>query len=81
MPWNGTTPMDQKMQFIADYLRSELSMTELSEVYDIARKTGYRFIDRYLNDGPEGLEERSGRPDNYARHTAAHIVQAILELR
>lgn len=81
MPWNETTPMDQKMQFIADYLRGELSMTELCELYGIARKTGYKFVDRYLNQGPEGLEERSRRPENYARHTAPHIVQAILELR
>jgi putative transposase len=81
MPWNETTPMDQKMQFIADYLCGELSMTELCELYGIARKTGYKFVDRYLNDGPEGLEERSRRPENYARHTAPHIVQAILELR
>lgn len=27
MPWNEITPMDQKKQFIADYLRGELSMT------------------------------------------------------
>ena len=81
MPWNETTPMDQKMQFIADYLRGELSMTELCELYGIARKTGYKFVDRYLNAGPEGLEERSRRPENYPRHTAVHIVQAILELR
>jgi len=29
MPWNETTPMDQNTHFIADYLRAELSMTEL----------------------------------------------------
>ena len=40
MPWSETTPMDQKMQFIADYLRGELGMTELCELYGIARKTG-----------------------------------------
>jgi transposase InsO family protein len=73
--------MDQKMQFIADYLRGELSMTELCEMYGIARKTGYKFVDRYLKAGPEGLEERSRRPENYARQTPPHIVQGILELR
>ena len=40
MPWNESTPMDQKMQFIADYLRGELSMTELCETK--ARISGLR---------------------------------------
>jgi putative transposase len=81
MPWNETTPMDQKMQFIADYLRAELSMTELCALYGIARKTGHKFVDRYLKDGPEGLEERSRRPENYPNQTPEPVVQAILELR
>ena len=77
MPWNETTPMDQKMQFIADYLRGELSMTELCEMYGISRKTGYNFLDRYLSNGPEALEERSRNP-SHPNQTAEHIVQAIL---
>ncbi len=31
--------MDQKTQFIADYLRKRLSITELCELYGISRKT------------------------------------------
>ena len=66
MPWSETTPMDQKMQFIADYLRGELGMTELCELYGIARKTGYKFVERYLRAGPEALEEGSRKPLNHA---------------
>ena len=29
MPWRETSPMDQKTQFIADYLRDSLSIAEL----------------------------------------------------
>jgi putative transposase len=43
MPWSQTSPMDQKTQFIADYLRRSLSVTELCEHYDISRKTGYKW--------------------------------------
>jgi hypothetical protein len=32
MPWRQTSPMDQKIQFIADYLRRTLSITELCEL-------------------------------------------------
>ena len=38
MPWSETTPMDQKTQFIADYLRQTLDMTELCQMYGISRK-------------------------------------------
>jgi hypothetical protein len=51
--------MDQRTQFIADYLREVLSITELCALYRVTRKTGYKWIDRYLRQGPAGLEERS----------------------
>jgi putative transposase len=81
MPWSQTTPMDQKTQFIADYLRQGLSMSELCELYGISRKTGYKLIDRYLKFGPAGLEERSRRPGSHPNETPAHVVQAIVDAR
>jgi transposase len=73
--------MDQRTQFIADYLRGTLSVTELCELYGVSRKTGYKFIDRYLRQGPAGLEERSRRPHESPNRTADEIVAAILEAR
>ena len=29
MPWSEISPMDQRMRFIADYLRETLTITEL----------------------------------------------------
>jgi putative transposase len=81
MPWSQTTPMDQKTQFIADYLRQPLSMSELCELYAISRKTGYKLIDRYLQYGPQGLEERSRKPGSHPNETPAQVVQAIVEAR
>jgi transposase-like protein len=51
MPWSQLSPMDQKTQFIADYLRRSLSVTELCEHYGISRKTGYKWIERYEHGG------------------------------
>ena len=62
MSWSQTSAMDQKTQFISDYLRERLSITELCALYGISRKTGYKWIDRYLHYGPRGLEERSRTP-------------------
>jgi transposase InsO family protein len=73
--------MDQKTQFIADYLREVLSVTELCDLYGISRKTAYKVIDRYLRHGPGGLEERSRRPHTSPNHTPQEIEQALLEAR
>ena len=81
MPWSETKPMDQKTQFIADYLRQTLDMTELCGLYGISRKTGYKWIERYVEHGPQGLEDRSRRPGNSPGQTPSEIVEALLQVR
>src|SRR3990172_5323345 len=73
--------MDQKTQFIADYLCAQDSMSELCDRYGISRKAGYKFVERYLRHGPQGLDERSRRPNNNPNQTPEHVIQAIIELR
>ena len=81
MPWSETKPMDQKTQFIADYLRQTLDMTELCGLYGISRKTGYKWIERYVEHGPQGLEDRSRRPGNSPGQTPSEMVEALLQVR
>jgi putative transposase len=81
MPWRETSPMDQRTQFIADYLRDTLTIIDLCQFYGISRKTAYKWIDRYLRFGPAGLEERSRRPHHSPNETAPEIVAAFLEAR
>jgi transposase InsO family protein len=73
--------MDQRTQFIADFLRESLSITELCQLYDVSRKTGYKWIERYLRSGPAGLEERSRKPHRSPNATADEIVAGILDAR
>lgn len=73
--------MDQRTQFIADYLREVLSVSELCDLYGVSRKTAYKWIDRYLRQGPAGLEERSRRPQSSPNRTPDEVTQALLEAR
>ncbi len=77
MPWLETSPMDQRMQFIADYQRGLQSMTELADRFDISRKTAYKWIDRYEEAGPSGLTDRSRRPHQCPHATAQELVDTI----
>lgn len=81
MAWKETHPMDQKIQFMADYLRHGLSVSELSEAYGISRKTAYKWIGRYLESGPPGLEAQSRKPHSHPRKIDAEIVQALIDVR
>lgn len=81
MPWSETSPMDQKTQFIADYLRDTLSVTQLCDHYGISRKTAYKWIDRYLREGPAGLSDRSRRPASSPNTTPEALVEAIITAR
>ncbi len=73
--------MDEKLVFVADYLRGEWSMTALCEHYGISRKTGYKWLGRYRGDGPEGLVDRSRAPRRHGRSMAPSVAEAIVALR
>lgn len=81
MPWQEIKPMDQKILFIADYLRGLYSHTELCTRYGISRKTGYKWLARYQQFALEGLVERSRRPQQSPLATPYPIRKAIIELR
>jgi transposase len=63
MPWKEVNPMQQRILFIADYVRQLSNITELCAHYSISRKTGYKWIKRYEQLGADGLVEQSRRPN------------------
>ncbi len=81
MNWNTVRPMDQKVLFIADSLRMSGTFSELCERYGISRKTGYKWLKRYHEEGVEGLDDRSRRPRAHPDTTPQAIREAIIEIR
>jgi putative transposase len=73
--------MDQRLAFIAEWLRDEWTMTDLAERYRISRKTAYKWVDRYEADPAAGLADRSRAPKAHGRAMAASMRAAILALR
>lgn len=80
MPWRELKPMDEKVLFIADYLRQVSSFTGLCEHFGISRKTGYKWVERYRRAGLEGLADQSRRRQEQER-TPYVIREHILDLR
>ena len=68
--------MEQKLSFIRD-LDSGMSMTACCREHGISRTLGYRLRNRYLDDGPEGLEDRLPIPKNPANKTTVEVQNRI----
>lgn len=73
--------MDQRVAFIADWLRDEWSMTELAERYQISRKTAYKWVARYEANPTHGLSDRSRAPKVHGRARSEDIRDAVVALR
>ena len=71
--------MDQRLQFVAEYLTGLYSMTELAASYAISRRIGYYWVERYARDGH--LESRSRRPHTSPQATAPALVERIRAAR
>jgi len=81
MPWKETCQMDERLQFIARVLAGEDEMTVLCGEYRVSRKTGYKWLGRYIANGAAGLAERSHAPLQHGQAHEVAVVQAVLVLR
>ena len=81
MPWNETNPVNERLKFVAAIQRGDRTMTELCAAYGISRKTGYKILRRYEEEGPEALRDRSRAPHRHPNQTTAEIEAAILRVR
>ena len=43
--------MDERVKFIAAYLKGEIGLARLAESFGVSRRTGYKWIDRYTQGG------------------------------
>ena len=64
MAWVLKNVENQRKELVDAYIRGEASMTELCKKYDISRKIGYKWVNRYQIDGYEGLKDLSTAPKN-----------------
>ena len=69
--------MDERMRFVIR-LKDGESMASLYREFGIARKTGYKILDRYEQCGVEGLTDRARRPFRYANQLPEQVEAAIL---
>jgi transposase InsO family protein len=73
--------MDQKQEFVMLASECQISFSELCRRYNISRRTGYKWLDRYEQSGQDGLRELSRCPASNPLQTKNDMEQRIITLR
>lgn len=81
MPWKAVSIVNHREQFVRDCLARRFTVTEACQRYGISRKTGQKWLARFLASGRPGLEDQSRRPTESPMATPTKVVDAVVELR
>lgn len=81
MPWKVQPMSEMRFAFVHHVLTGGLAVAEACRRFQISRKTGYKWLERYREAPEDPLVDRSRRPARSPARTASDIAQAILDLR
>jgi transposase InsO family protein len=81
MPWKDTTTMEQKVEFICEWLSGKYTISELCRSYGVSRPSAYLLISRYEKSGIEGLLDKSTAPRDHPNKTPKEVELRILSLK
>ncbi len=81
MPWKAFSVMSLRHEFVDMSQEITVSLSELCRRFNVSRKTGYKWLKRYLEEGVQGLADRSRRPHRIRYHIPQAEEDAIVCLR
>lgn len=81
MPWDEQTRMDERVRFIGALESFQFTMTELCRVHGISRKTGYKWAQRWCEEGASGLADRSRAPQSQPLRTDSRCEEMLVAAR
>jgi hypothetical protein len=82
MPWKETRVMDERMRFIGAVIEDPRgNFTRLCARFGVSRAKGYKWLARYRELGPAGLEDRKPVALTCPHRTPDEVVDRVVALR
>jgi transposase InsO family protein len=81
MPWEETDSGTERLKFIAAFLEGEETFTELCSQFWISRKTGYKWVKRYQDEGIGALADRSRAPLSHPHAVSDQVVKQLVAFK
>lgn len=80
MPWKESNVINQRTEFALKALQEGVNFSGLCQEYGISRKTGYKWLERYRQEGAHGLQDGSRRPQASPRKLGEDEILRIVRL-
>lgn len=80
MPWELKRVEDRRIELIEAY-ESGATMAELCRQFGVSRKTAYKWYNRYLSSGQEGLKDLSKAPRQPVRVFVDNQIDMAIDLK
>jgi transposase InsO family protein len=81
MPWLQVTLMSQRKELVKLAMVDGANLARLCQGFNVSRKTGYKWLARYLGEGEAGLQDRCRRPRASPWVTPPEMEEAVLRVR
>jgi transposase InsO family protein len=81
MPFIELSIMSQRIEFCMLASNPGSNMSDLCHRFNITRRTGYKWLQRYHEEGLLGLKDKSRRPNHFPNKTSDEIDQYVVGLR
>lgn len=81
MPWKERSVMSERLEFVMQAQQEGRNMSRLCKEFGISRKTGYKWLRRFQEEGIAGLADRSRRPKHMPAKTPKETEQLVLRIR
>lgn len=81
MPWKEIDVMDQRTEFVLQVFKSSDSFRSLCDDFGISTKTGYKWFNRFIEDGVHGLGDRSRRPHHHPHQLPEDVICNLVKLK
>jgi transposase InsO family protein len=81
MPWKEVTPVSERLSMCKLAGEGGYSISKLARDFGVSRKTVYKWLDRYNEEGAEGIFDKSRRPLSSPTSVSVDIIDAVVKLK
>jgi transposase InsO family protein len=81
MAWESYTVEKQRLQVVQAYMSGDVSMTHICKQYGISRKTAYKWHQRFLEHGKDGLKDLSRIPHTIKPCYSDKQIETAIDLK